>query len=1032
MKRRSFCSLLTGITSAVPALAAAESVVRYGPLSLTFDQASGTLLQIACRDEIIAENPSGSALVSFAVGPAPDLVHWLEEMDLRRKLVSFNRPGPDRVEVTVQLGDFELVERYKLHEAVPRLDRSAALIYRGNEAVKLRGLTIRTAGVRAPGDGFYRFPQTWPPRLYPFSEMTPGRRRPGRGDTIAPLAAQIGPKRSLLWLSCTDDDPSVSVLEKDSQFDVIQTIQAQGYLKTGVPQEVGFTSMILVDGDYWAALPVAQQWLNSTGTKVPGDVPAWVRGATLYNFHPGGTIGSNWRDLGGFKAATERLMPSVERLGVSSIWILPVEFRSPYWPLDYYRFMDGLGTGDEFRELVARAHKMGLYVLQDLVPHGGAPSAVHNQQHPEFMLRREDGTTLTYWLNDFARPDWQDFIAKVTAHYMQNYGVDGYRVDAIIGSHESNWDPNIPYPRASMARLWGGLRMLERIRSTVKSIKPREGAVLAEVQSARHWPFSDLMFDFSFASQVCQGWRREPPAEYVAHMQDYLAEQNAIQPRGANWLRHLESGDSLRSQLWWGVEGMHAMYALSAWIDGIPVIYQGMESGHAFELKRINDIRRSRPELMAGEVNYRAVRCDKPGVFTCLRRQGSRQSVVAINFNYDPVEARLTWPGGQGTVKLEPLGYTLLPEPPAARPPAARNSSAAAGQARQIAGGMAFDDATEWLVDTAEGRLHDRFIPLRPIATSTDARGDTGIYWRPQNTPTIWQNDLPPLHPVHGCIGVKHGDQGWTIIRFKGPAPKNLRFVESFEGKTGLHLVGLEGPDPMVTQTAVPPAAPDFTKGVDVGPLSFRAVGPDYLIANRHFTVILRRQGGVMRELRAGDVTLIRDHDLFGDRTLRSRNNEVIRALHDVECGLTFVEAAGGMHLFFEGQLRGMDRFARKSPPIWYRNEYLFTDAARFAQKWAFRAERPLQNQAALLAWSVTLPESARPPIGQERLPVPERLALGRVGNTRVALERIEVPAGSGHSLSGDQLIISLLDSQQASLEEGKWHESRVDWVLQP
>ena len=1030
MERRSFCYLVTGMTTVAPGLSAAESVVQYGPLRLTFDDASGILLRIACRDEIIAENPSGAPLVSFATGPTPEQVRWLENMDLRRQLVNFSRPGPDRVEVTVRIGDFELVERYKLHEAVARLDRSATLTYRGSEAIKLRGLTVRTAGVRAAGDGFYRFPQSWPPRSYPFSEMTPERRRPRGGDSIAPLAAQIGPKQTVLWLSHTDDDTSVAVLEKEKQFDVVQSIQAQGYLKAGVPQDIGFTSMVVADGDYWAALlPATQQWLSSTGTKVPGDVPAWVRGATLYNFHPGGAIGSNWRDLGGFKAATDRLMPSIERLGASAIWILPVEFRSPYWPLDYYRFMDGLGTADEYRELVTRAHKMGLYVLQDLVPHGGAPSAVHNQQHPEFMLRREDGTTLTYWLNDFARPDWQDFIAKVTAHYMQNYGVDGYRIDAIVGSHESNWDPNIPYPRASMARLWGGLKMLERIRSTVKSIKPREGAVLAEVQSARHWQWSDLMFDFSFASQVCQGWRREPAADYVAHLRDYLAEQNAIQPHGATWLRHLESGDSLRSQLWWGVEGMRAMYALSAWIDGIPMIYQGMESGHAFELKRINDIRRSRPELMSGESDYRAVRCDKPGVFTCLRRQGSRQSVVAINFNYEPVEARLTWPGGQGTVKLKPLGYTLLPEPPAPRTAAARSTPAGTAQPRRVADGMAFDDASEWLVDTAEGRLHDRFIPLRPIGL--EPRGDNNIYWRPQSTFTIWQNDLPPMHPAHGCIGVKHGGEGWTIIQFKGSAPKNLRLVESFEGKAGLHLIGLEGREPILTRTAAPQAAPDITKSVDIGGVSFRVVGPDYILANRHFTLVLRRQGGVMRELRAGAATLVRDQDLFGDRALRARAGEVIRALHDVECGLTFAEAGSGIHLVFEGQLRGMDRFARRTPPIWYRTEYLITDAARFTQKWAFRAEKPVQNQAALLGLSMTLPESGRPPIGQERLPVPERLALGRVGNTQLALERVEVPAGSGHALTGNQLVVSLLDSQQASLEEGKWHESRVDWVLQ-
>lgn len=1008
----------------------AATEVKYGPLKLTFEESSGRLVRISFKDDAIAEAPAGMAPVSFATGAAGQ-VRWLEEMGLRRQLVAFQQPAPGVVEATLRFGDFELVERYKVHEDKARLDRSATLTYRGSDpTVKLRGLAIRTTGVRAEGDGFYRFPQNWPPTSHLFSKMTPGA-RPRGGGTTARLAAQVGPKRTLLWMTCSDDDPSISVAEGAGQFDVSQEIQAQGYLRSGASQEIGFASMMVVEEDYWSALAATQEWMNSAGMKVPDDLAPWAAGTMIYNFHPGGTIGSGWRDLGGFRAATDRLLPSVERLGVSSIWILPVEFRSPYWPLDYYRFMDGLGTESEYRDLVSRAHGMGMQVLQDLVPHGGAPSAVHNQQHPEFMLRREDGSTLTYWLNDFARPDWQEFIAKVVAYYMQKYDVDGYRVDAIIGSQEPNWDPKIPYPRASMARLWGGLKMLERIRSTVKGIKPREGAVLAEVQSARHWPFSDLMFHFSFASELCQGWRREPPASYAAHLQEALAEQNMTEPRGANWLRHIESGDSLRSQLWWGVEGMRAMYALSAWIDGVPMIYQGMESGHAFELRRINDIRRSRPELCAGLVDYRAVGCDKPGVFTCLRSLGERQSVVAINFNYDPVEARLTWPGGSASVKLKPLGYKLLPEPKApVEPFPTRDGPAAAGRYQRIPEGVAFEGASEWFVDTAEGRLHDRFIPLRSEASAQAPVTNSGIYWRPQSTPTIWQNDLPPLHPAHGLIGVRQGRQGWTLLRFDGPASNNLRLVESHQGKTGLYLLGLEGSRHKISQGAALPAAPDVTQPVRLNGVTFRVVGPDYIVGNRHFTVVLRRQGGVIRGIRTGSEPLVGDQDLYGDQAFMRTRNEAIRAAHDVECGQTYVPDMHGLHMIFEGQLRGMDRFATKRPPVWYRSEYVFTEAARFTQKWAFRTERSFRNQPALLAWSITLPETSRPNIGDEQRSVPDTITVSRLGTTQLSLEQIRLPAGSSCRMSGNRLILSLVDSQSASLEEGKWHESQVDWVL--
>jgi glycosidase len=1035
-------------------LAAATSEVKSGALTLTFDKSSGKLLRISFKNDVIAETGSSAAPISFATG-APGHVRWLEDMGLTRQLVAFRQLSPASVEVTARFGDFELVERYKLHQNSARLDRSATLTYRGTDTtVKLRGLVIRTAGVRAAGDGFYRFPQVWPPASHPFSQMAPGT-RPRRGkDTIAPLAAQLGPKRTVLWLTSSDDNPSVSVTEGDKQFDVNQEIQAQGYLRPGVPQEMGFASMLVVEQDYWKALPATQDWLDSTGTKVPRDSAPWTAGAIFYSFHPGGTIGSGWRDLGGFKAAKDRLLPSLDRLGVSSLWILPVEYRSPYWPLDYYRFMDGLGTEQEYRDLISRIHAMGLPVIQDLVPHGGAPIAVHNQQHPEFMLHREDGSTLTYWLNDFARPDWQDYIAKVVAYYMQKYGVDGYRIDAIGGSKEANWDPNVPYARASLSKLWGGLKMLDRIRSTVKEIKPREGAVLAEVQSVRHWQFSDMMFDFSFGRQLCPAWRHEPPAEFVVHLQDSLAEQNLSNPRGANWLRHIESHDLLRSQLWWGVEGMRAMYALSAWIDGVPMIYQGMENGHAFELRRINDIRRSRPELRGPGVDFRAVHCDQPGVFTCLRSAAGRQSVVAINFNYDPVVARLTWPGGAATVKLKPLGYTLVPEPKASEEPAsARTAAPSADQFQRIPDGLVFDDASEWFVDTAEGRLHDRFVPLQDPSSKVQGSHEN-IYWRPQNTATIWQNDMAPLHPAYGSIGVKHGERGWTLIRFEGPAPRNLRLMESHDGKTGLCLVGLEGSRPGISQVAALPAAPDVAKAVSLGGVTFRVVGPDYIVGNRHFTVVLRRQGGVIREFRdapkagyvdaigvrrqggvirefrAGAASLVQDQDLYGDQAFMRHLDETIRAANDVECGQTYLPAGQGLHVIFEGQLRAVDRFGIKRPPVWYRTEYVFTDAARFTQKWAFRTEKSFANQPASLAWCVTLPTVEGVGVGKEQRSVPDKITLSRQGTRQLTLEQIQLAAGSSCALDGNRLVLSLLDSPKASLEEGKWYESQADWVL--
>ena len=574
-----FLSCAGVLLLAAPA-AAATFEFRHGPLSLTFDEDTGALVRIDHEGEALAVASAGAVPVTFAVGPTGKIV-WFEQMHLKRRLLKRARPSPGVLELRVRAGQYELIERYRLHPESPRLDRSATLTGRGAKTVKLRGFAFRTPGVRATREGFYRFPKRWPPGGNPLADMQPGRTR-GGGGSVAPLLAQRSPKRTILWAAYTRDTPSVRVTEGRNQFDVSQGVQAAGYLRPNEPQEIGFVTMQVCPCDYWQALGHLWGWMDDVGLTVPSDRAEWVRDAVLYSFHPGGTIGSGFRDLGGFTAAAEHLLPALGRLGVTALWIMPVEHRSPYWPFDYYRFMEHLGTGEEYRGLVARAHAAGLHVLQDIVPHGGSPQSVHNVEHPEFMLRREDGSTLHYWLNDFALPAWQAYVAKVADHYVREYDVDGYRVDACYGSKEINWNPKVPYARASLSRLHGGLGMVRGIRQAVKKRKAADGAILAEVESARHLAVSDAEYDFGFCYNLCHQWRRLPAAQFAAALGEYLEEQKYVEPRGAVRLRHVESHDSLRSQLWYGVRGLRAMYALSAWIDGMPLIYHEMECGHAF------------------------------------------------------------------------------------------------------------------------------------------------------------------------------------------------------------------------------------------------------------------------------------------------------------------------------------------------------------------------------------------------------------------------------------------------------------------
>ena len=1046
------CCVVLLAAAAAGTGAAATFSFRNGPLALTFDETTGAMVRIAHGKTVLAKAPPDRSPTAFAVGPK-DKVRWLDEMGLARKLLMRTQPTADALELTVRAGDFELVERYRLDPKLPRLDRSATLIHRGKQAVKLRGFAFRTPGVLAatpdgvdPDNTFYRFPCTWPPAGHRFADMTPGRKRGGGGGSIAPLLIQLSRTRCLLWATLGTDSPSVHVTEGKGRLEVGQGLEAAGYLRPGKPQHIGAATMQVVDAAYWDALPALWDWMDGVGIKVPADRPEWVQDALLYSFHPGGTIGSGFRDLGGFKSAAAKLLPTVAELGCTAVWIMPVEQRSPYWPFDYYRFMDGLGTGDDYHALVRRAHGLGLHVLQDLVPHGGSPDSEHNKRHPEFMLRREDGSHLSYWLNDFALPAWQAYVAKVAAHYVEQYGVDGYRVDACYGSKELNWNPAVPYARASLSRLAGGLGMLRAIRAAVKKHKPAQGAILAETESARHLAESDADYDFSFCYRLCHEWRRRPAAQFVAHLRDYLEEQQHTVPRGAIRLRHIESHDSLRAQLWYGVRGMEAMYALSAWIHGMPLVYHEMEHGHSVALRHVNETRRIRPELSRGQALYRAVRCDQPAVFTCLRKLEDRTSVLAINFGREPVKANLTWPGGGATLRLDPLDYTLVPRP--ANQPARVRVPPERAAGRVDGGHVAFPDAREWFVDTLEGRLHDEF---RVRHTAAPPHKRSSIYWRPQGADAVWQNEMAPLHPGRPRLGVLGRDGTWTLLTFDGPVAENVRLVERLDDTLGLHLVGLGTLRPRRSTCRELPPPPPAGQPIDLGGATLRCVGPDYIVGNRHYTVALRRQGGVVRELVAGDTTLCRDHDLYGDQAYFAlRTARRIAASNDVENAIRIWRADDGLHLRFEGQLRGFQRFALKRPPLWFRNEYVFTGDPSFRQRFAFRTEKTFENRTAFLAAFLLLPDSdgfrflregktvaqdvvgdGGPRRGQTRgNPPPDRVEFLRKGKAHWGLVLARAPRDFAGNVfvHRRQFFITLLDGKGSSMEQGRWHEFEASW----
>ncbi|QKJ85274.1 1,4-alpha-glucan branching enzyme GlgB [Paramixta manurensis] len=161
-----------------------------------------------------------------------------------------------------------------------------------------------------------------------------------------------------------------------------------------------------------------------------------------------------------YKELAEQLVPYVKEMGFTHIELLPINEHPfdgswGYQPLGMYAPTRRFGTRDEFRYFIACAHEAGLNVLLDWVP-GHFPS-------DDFGLAKFDGTELYEhsdpregyqqdWntlIYNFGRREVSNYLAGNALYWMERFGIDGLRVDAVASMiyrdysrAEGEWIPN--------------------------------------------------------------------------------------------------------------------------------------------------------------------------------------------------------------------------------------------------------------------------------------------------------------------------------------------------------------------------------------------------------------------------------------------------------------------------------------------------------------------------------------------------------------------------------------------------------------
>lgn len=197
----------------------------------------------------------------------------------------------------------------------------------------------------------------------------------------------------------------------------------------------------------------------------------WWQNSVVYQVYPRSFQDSNHDGIGDLKGIISRL-DYIKKLGADIIWLNPI-YRSPNvdngYDISDYRAIDPtFGSLTDFKELLTKAHKLGLKIMMDLVVNHSSDEnewfkqSRQGKENPyrDYYIWRDpvdgheptnwgsyfsgsawqyDETSGQYYLHLFAvkQPDlnWENEAVRHSVYDIMNWwadlGVDGFRMDVI-------------------------------------------------------------------------------------------------------------------------------------------------------------------------------------------------------------------------------------------------------------------------------------------------------------------------------------------------------------------------------------------------------------------------------------------------------------------------------------------------------------------------------------------------------------------------------------------------------------------------
>jgi cyclomaltodextrinase / maltogenic alpha-amylase / neopullulanase len=378
----------------------------------------------------------------------------------------------------------------------------------------------------------------------------------------------------------------------------------------------------------------------------------WARDGVIYEIYP-----RVFSAQGDFNGVTARL-DDLKKLGVDILWLMPINpigvkekkgsIGSPYAVRDYYAINPAYGTKEDLKRLIAEAHARGMKVITDQVLNHSSWDNSLITEHPDFYKHDAKGN-ITYpedWTDvaglDYSNPKLRNYMIDMLTYWMREFDLDGFRFDV---AHKPPTD------------FW------EQARAALEKVKPDVFWLAEGDRPPDEVKAMDADYSWDLHNAITAVFQGKKPATAIR-----LAWQKQHDgfPRNALHMRFSDNHDERRAIARFGESGALSAQALVFTLDGIPLVYNGMEVGDTAEsgapalfenlqifwpvaekrpefprfYRRMIALRKSSEALRRGDLQW-VSNTNDTCVISFLRHAKAEDALVVINACSVPIKTHL-------------------------------------------------------------------------------------------------------------------------------------------------------------------------------------------------------------------------------------------------------------------------------------------------------------------------------------------------------------------------------------------------------